>query len=117
MSFVKNIFNKMGGGAASLDSPEEPDDEEDLSETSTEESDDTGVFSPDSFSPANSNSDMETRLGGITLEGTTALDNTSGFDSAAVVDAINLENVDADCSTISNFFGYWYVLCYNLIYY
>lgn len=37
------------------------------------------------FSPGNSNSDLDTRLQGAAVE--------------------------ADCSTISNFFGYWYVGC------
>ncbi|CAH1126919.1 unnamed protein product [Ceutorhynchus assimilis] len=84
MSFVKNIFSKMNSGKN-----EELDDEEDASEDSTDESEDTGVFSPrDSFSPNNSNSDMDTD------SRTTELQNLNSLE-------------ETDCSTISNFFGYW----------
>ncbi|XP_048517688.1 protein FAM184A isoform X3 [Dendroctonus ponderosae] len=108
MSFVKKMFNKMGGGSSSLDNPDEIDDDEDLSETTSEESDDTGVFSPDSFSPANSNSDMEAGLNGITLNSPTRI-NSVGTEQGivSIVDGLNLRNINADCSTISNFFGYW----------
>lgn len=110
MSFVKNMFNKMGGGSSSLDNPDEIDDDEDLSETTSEESDDTGVFSPHSFSPANSNSDMEAGLNGITLNSPTRINSVSNEQGmVSIADGINLENINADCSTISNFFGYWYV--------
>lgn len=61
------------------DNKDTEDDEDVSEETSTSE--DTGFFSPDS-SNNNSSSDLETRL------------ETS----------VPLE---ADCSTISNFFGYW----------
>lgn len=107
MSFVKNIFSKMSGGA-SLDGTDEPEDDEDLTETSSDESDDTGVFSPDSFSPANSNSDMERGLNGVTIlsDGIPHLPPTIQ-DGDTLMEAINLNGVDADCSTISNFFGYW----------
>ncbi|KAH1027406.1 hypothetical protein HUJ05_000920 [Dendroctonus ponderosae] len=99
----------MGGGSSSLDNPDEIDDDEDLSETTSEESDDTGVFSPDSFSPANSNSDMEAGLNGITLNSPTRI-NSVGTEQGivSIVDGLNLRNINADCSTISNFFGYWY---------
>ncbi|XP_050311258.1 protein FAM184A-like isoform X2 [Anthonomus grandis grandis] len=100
MSFVKNIFSKMSGGASSLDCPDEPEDDDDVSETSEDESDDTGVFSPDNFSPANSNSDMDGNLVSPTRE-------DASVTSLEVGEDINLSNVDADCSTISNFFGYW----------
>lgn len=106
MSFVKNIFSKMSGGASSLDNTDEPDDDEDFSETSTEASDDTGVFSPQSFSPANSNSDLETSLARTRLDSTTRLENIPNVADTGL-DGINLENIEADCSTISNFFGYW----------
>ncbi|KAL1505970.1 hypothetical protein ABEB36_005412 [Hypothenemus hampei] len=106
MSFVKNIFNKIGGGASSFDCSEEVDDEEDVSETCSTESDDTGVYSPDSFSPANSNSDMETRLN--LVDGNTRLNRTLDVaETGPLLGSLNLDNVDADCSTISNFFGYW----------
>ena len=112
MSFVKNIFSKMSGGASSVEGPDEPDDEEDFSETSTEASDDTGVFSPDSFSPANSNSDLETNISRTRLDSTARLESIPSFDQTSL-EGINIENVvEADCSTISNFFGYWYVIFY-----
>lgn len=88
MSFVKNIFG-------SSDSKEAEDNEatsEDTSDTSTDDtSSDTGFFSPD-----NSNSDMDNR----------------GNNEAS----LQLESLQTDCSSISNFFGYWYVLYETFFY-
>lgn len=114
MSFVKNIFSKMSGGA-SLDGADEPEDDEDLTETSSDESDDTGVFSPDSFSPANSNSDMERGLNGVTILSDANIPPPIREDEETLMQSINLNGVDADCSTISNFFGYWYVVFFLTI--
>lgn len=66
-----------------LGDSKETEDEEDVSEE-TSTSDDTGFFSPD-ISNNNSASDLEARL-----------DATSA-------------PLEPDCSTISNFFGYWWV--------
>lgn len=67
----------------------ETEDEEDMSE----ETSDASTVSSDTgfFSPTNSHSDLDTRVEG------------------------NVPT-EADCSTISNFFGYWYVFkaCFYL---
>lgn len=66
MSFVKNIFDKMGSTE-----PKDELDDEDASEETSSESTDTGICG---------SSDLE----------------MSGHQLA-----------EADCSAISNFFGYW----------
>ncbi|KAF7285419.1 hypothetical protein GWI33_010668 [Rhynchophorus ferrugineus] len=115
MSFVKNIFGKgRGGGTTGVETREELDDDEELSETSTD-SEDTGVYSPDSFSPANSNSDMEATLDVRRLNTATAL-TESGISVSGAEECQFEAGMEADCSTISNFFGYWYVLNVYRIY-
>lgn len=71
MSFVRNIFNKMSAADEKEDAADLEEDD-DVSEGTSTESSDTGIFTA-------MNSDLE----------------SSGH------------ALDADCSAISNFFGYW----------
>ncbi|XP_045465538.1 protein FAM184A-like isoform X2 [Harmonia axyridis] len=80
MSFVKNIFGKIGGNGDNENDVEDDDTSEDTEDRSTE-SNDTGIYT----SVTTSNSD----------------ENLSG------VGNISAALGNADSTTISNFFGYW----------